>query len=342
MTVTLLDPRTDAEPAAWAEFARRLRLPPMWDFALLRLEAWLSGNRPLLALAWRGDEIVAAVTAVVCTRRGTRRYAPKRALGPLWAEVRVSWLSGAPACVFDPGLTTTERREILRSTEIALRRNLGPGFLGVVYRSVDPTVKSLVDGRGRLTRPIEATAVLPNSWPDVEGWLASLSKERRKSIKRYARVIDQDPALRVERGPAREDLDPSELAALLNGHNERLGVPAFAHRTKMAAAYLGALVRRQDVHTLTYRDARGRLLAFNTFLDHPETPVLHHWAARPVSDGGRYNLYFDCYFRGVRHMIEHGRAELSAGRGLSAVKASLGFELRPMSLVVVPRLVIHR
>jgi hypothetical protein len=342
MTVCLLDPRTDAEPAAWREFTRRLRLPPMWDFSLLRLEAWLAGNRPLLALAWRDGEIVAAVTAVVCRHRGTRRYAPARAIGPLWAEVRVSWLSGAPAYAFAPDLDLAARREFLRTAETALRRALGPGFLGVVYRTVAPADLPLVAGRGRITRPIEATAVLPNAWPDVDGWLASLGKERRRSIRRYARVIDRDPAVCVERGPAREDLEPSELAALLNDHNDRLGVPAFAHRTKMAAAYLGALVRRPDVHTLTYRDTGGRLLAFNTFLDHPETPVLHFWAARPVSDGGRYNLYFDCYLRGVRHMIDHGRAELAAGRGLLAVKASLGFQLRPVSLVVVPRPVLGR
>jgi hypothetical protein len=201
---------------------------------------------------------------------------------------------------------------------------------------------SLVAGRGRVTRSIEANAVLPNRWPDVDGWLASLHRERRKSIRRYARLIERDPTLVVEHGPGRTDVEPAELTALLNAHNERLGVPAFSHRTKMATAYLGALVARPDVHTLTYRDLDGRLLAFNTLIDHPRTAVLHHWATLPITDGGRYNLYFDCYLRGVRHLVEHERPELSAGRGLSTLKTSLGFELREMSLVAVPAPVIPR
>jgi hypothetical protein len=208
---------------------------------------------------------------------------------------------------------------------------------------VEPAVVPAVEGTGRLVRQTLATTLLRNRWSDVDGWLASLGRERRQGIRRYARKIEQDTALDVRSGAGRTDLDPHELADLLTLHQSRLGTPRFDHRTPIAGAYLDAFVRRADVHTLTYRDAAdNRLLAFNTLVDHPETPVLHHWAARPVSDGGRYNLYFDCYLRCVRHMVEHGRPGLSAGRGLLEIKTSLGFEPRDLYAVVAPRPVLGR
>jgi hypothetical protein len=337
ITAEVVDPRTEPEPDGWPGFTRRRALLPVWTFELLRREAWLTRNPPVLVVVRDGGEIVAAVTAMVC-RPGRRRFAASRPPGPHWADAYVPVFGGHPAVVFADGLDVPGRRTAVRVAERALARRLGAGLLGMVYRVVEPDVLPAVSGRGRLVRATLPTTVLRNRWPDVDGWLASLGRERRQGIRRYARKIERDPSLEVRSGPGRADLDPHELAGLLTAHQVRLGTPRFDHRTPVAGAYLAELVRRPDVHTLTYRDAAdGRLLAFNTLVDHPETPVLHFWAARPVSDGGRYNLYFDCYLRCVRHMVEHGRPALTAGRGLLEVKASLGFEPQPRYAVVAPR-----
>ncbi|MFC7617127.1 GNAT family N-acetyltransferase [Actinokineospora soli] len=182
----------------------------------------------------------------------------------------------------------------------------------------------------------DPTAVLRNEWPTEDGWLAGLSRERRTAIRRYARKIAADPTLEVREGWGRTDVDPHELAALINRHRARLGIPRTDRRTGVAGAFLAEFVRRDDVRLLTYRAADGALLAANTLLDHPSSTVLQHWAARSPAEGGRHNLYFDCYLRCVRHLVSAGREELTSGRGLMAVKASLGFRARELHTVAVP------
>jgi hypothetical protein len=302
----------------------------------------------VLTIVRDAGEIVAAAVTMVCRSWWEVRYAERptvhtRRLRPRWADAYLPALGGHPAVVFASELAVDDRRAALRSVERALSRYLGIGLLGVVYRVVESAVLPVVTGPGRLVRPTLATTVLRNRWSDVDGWLASLGRERRQGLRRYARKFERDRSLAVEFGAGRTDVDAPELATLLAAHQRRLGTPAFDHRTPLAGAYLDAFVRRPDVYTLTYRDAgTGRLLGFNTLIDHPRSPVLHHWAALPVNEGGRYNLYFDCYLRCVRHMIEQQREELFAGRGLLDVKTSLGFVPEPRYAIVAPRPVIGR
>jgi hypothetical protein len=53
--IEVLDPRTAAEPAGWQGFSCRAALPPVWDFELLRREAWLTKNPPVLAVLRRPE-----------------------------------------------------------------------------------------------------------------------------------------------------------------------------------------------------------------------------------------------------------------------------------------------
>jgi hypothetical protein len=251
-------------------------------------------------------------------------------------------LSGYPAFRFDAGLDLPARRAAVRAIERELARYLGFGLLGVLYRPIDEVLIPVLEGRGRLVRHIDSTAVLRNRWSTVDDWLATLGHGRRKSLRKAARRIEADPTLEVRFGQGRDDLDPYELATLLARHRKRLGISILDRRTPMSGAYLNAYLRRPDVHTLTYRDADGRLLAFSTMIDHPVSPMLQLWAMLPIDEGGRGNLYFDCYFRGIRHMIDNGRAELFAGRGLQDVKGTLGFAKHPLASVAVPRPLIGR
>jgi len=340
------DPRVDPVPAGWAEFSRAARLHPVWDYELMGLEAWGARNPQLLVVAAEGDELVAGLSVLVCRPRLSPRFAPapgRRPLRPFWAEVYQPWLSGYPGIVFAPGFPDADRATLVRAFERQLRRHLGPGLLGVLYRAIDEDFATRAAGRGRLVRQAEPTAVLENRFASEEDWIKSLPAARRSGLRRRRRRIAEDPTLVVRGGPGRDDVDGAEIAALIKAHRERYGKLKLDTRTIPSAGFLHRFVRRPDVHTLTYRDTEGRLLAVNTLLDHPDSPSLQHWAALPLDERGRSSgLYFDSYVRAVRFMTQRGAKELSAGRGMSELKQELGFRSRTLYAAAVPRPVLGR
>lgn len=353
--VEVLDPRSAAEPEGWRGFLRRSRLWPVWEFDVLRREAWLAKNPPVLAVIRRGGEIAGALTVMVCRSWRAKDFAPLAVPGgrfrPRWAEAYLWQLSGYPACVLDERLADTERRQAIRRFEQALCAHLGPGLLGVVYRAMNPELLPALEGRGRVSREIDPAAVLLNTYSTPADWERGLDEESREIL----RGLRADDDLRTEAASGRTDLDGHELAVLLNAHRARQDDRAWAGgqrsrfgglhmdtRSPIAPAYLDALVRRPDVVTRTYRDRAGRLLGFSTLFDAEDGCVLHQWAALPSAGGGRKGLYVDCYARGVEHMIAHGRPELTAGRAMLANKAALGFGERALVSVAVPRPVLGR
>jgi uncharacterized protein len=340
------DPRVDPAPAGWAEFSRAARLHPVWDYGLMGLEAWGARNPQQLAVATDGGEVVAGLVVLVCRPRLAPRFAPapgRRSLRPFWAEVYQPWLSGYPGIVFAPGFPAADRGVLVRQFERALRRHLGAGLLGVLYRAIDEEFAGHTTGRGRLVRAAEPTAVLENRFASEEDWFKTLPSARRANLRRRHRRIAEDPGLVVRGGPGRDDVDGAEVAALIKAHRERYGKLPLDTRTIPSAGFLHRFVRRPDVHTLTYAGADGRLLAVNTLLDHPDSPSLQHWAALPLNERGRSSgLYFDSYVRAVRFMTQRGAKELSAGRGMGEIKQELGFLPRKLYAAAAPRPVLGR
>ena len=345
--VDVHDPRVDPAPDGWAAFRARV-LPPVWDYELLRREAWFAKNPPVLAVVRRGERIAGALTVMVCRGWRATGFGPlsRGRFRPCWAEVYLPLLSGYPACVFDDVLDVAGRRVAIRDFERALRAYLGAGLLGVIYRAMNAELVPALAGRGRIIREIDPSAVLCNDYSTVDDWERTLAPEVRWRLR-----ADVEP----EAAFGRTDLDPRELATMLNAHRARQDARAWAGgqrsrigglrldtRSPVAPAYLDALVRRPDVLTRTYRDETGRLLGFNTMIDHPDGCAVHHWAALPSAAGGRKGLYVDCYARCVAHMIAQGRPELTAGRAMLAEKAALGFGTRPLYSVAVPRPVLGR
>ncbi|GAA4545425.1 GNAT family N-acetyltransferase [Amycolatopsis samaneae] len=341
------DPRVDPAPARWPEFCRDARLHPVWDYELMGVEAWGARNPQLLVVAAEGDALVAAMSVLVCRPRLAPRFAPRpgrRSLRPVWAEVYQPWLSGYPGIVFAPGFPAADRAALTRAFERQLGRRLGPGLLGVLYRAIGEDFAEQVGGRGRVIRRAEPTAVLENlRFESEEDWIGTLPARRRSGLRRRRRRIAEDPGLVVRGGPGRDDVDGAEVAALIRAHRDRYGKLKLDTRTMPSAGFLHRFVRRPDVHTLTYRDTEGRLLAVNTLLDHPDSLSLQHWAALPLDERGRgAGLYFDSYVRAVRLLAQRGAKELSAGRGMSELKQELGFQPRPLYAAAAPRPVLGR
>ncbi|SFB27806.1 hypothetical protein SAMN05216266_107196 [Amycolatopsis marina] len=348
--VAVFDPRVDPEPAGWRDFQRRWRLHAVWDYELIRLEAWTARNPPVLIVVSDAGKVVAGLSVLVCRPWRKPRYAsaPKqhsrwpRIRGPVWAEVYQPWLSGFPGVVFDPGLDPAARGDVARLAERELARCLGAGLLGVLYRALDQELAGIVAGRGRLTREVDSVAVLANDFSSPDDWLSLLSKSRRASLRRQHRELESASDLLVRGGAARDDLDGAEIARLINRHRAERGKAPLDTRSPLSGAYFERFLRRPDVHTLTYHDDEGQLLAVNTMLDHPDSVIKQHWAALPEAEGGRKHLFFDSYQRAVRHLVRRGAAELSAGRRPHEVKRSLGFRTRPIFGVAVPRPVVGR
>jgi hypothetical protein len=328
-TVDVLDPATDPEPPDWAGFVAVQQLHAPWDYGLLAVEAAAGPNPVLLALVRQDGVLVAAVAALVARRGRVAR----------WVEVMNQWVSGEPGWVFAGGLDLLARKEILRTVEGALCRRAGWTCLGVVYWNLAPADVPLVAGFGRYVRPGVGTAVLDNTFASTDEWLGGLTRNRRSSLRRLRRRLAEDPNLVVRFETARSDLDGAELARLVHGQREKFGRLRFNSRNPVTAEYLSALVARPDVRTLTYHDADGTLLAFNNVLEHPVLLMSQHYAAVPVEQGGRAHVYFDLHVRLVAHLIESGAKSLSLGRGMADVKERLGFEIRPLHVAVVPRMV---
>ncbi|GAA1217844.1 GNAT family N-acetyltransferase [Prauserella alba] len=339
----ICDPRVDPPPGGWAEFADAARPHAVWDPDLLRVEGWLARNPPLLVTVHDTGGIVAALSALVCRPTRSPSYAPRRfRRGPMWVEVSQPWLSGLPGIVWRPGVSGDRLHAAVRSAERVLAQHLGAGLTGVFYRGVGSDLLPELAGRGRIHRRTDSSAVLDNTFADVDEWLASLSKSRRGGLRRHHRRAESDPALVIRGGPGRTDLDAATVAELLNNHRARFAARSGDTRSPITAPYVEAFVRRPDVHTLTYHDTDGRLLALNTLLDHRDVVVKQHWAALPREHGGRSGLYFDAYVRAVRWCIAHRRPRISSGRGKLDVKASLGFTPRVVHGVIAPRPVMGR
>lgn len=352
MEIEICDPRVDPEPAGWRRFVKAAGLLPVWDHRLLGIEAWLARNPSLLATVRDGEGIAGAFVAMVCRSVRERAYArpptrSDRGITPRWVEVYLPSLSGYPACVFLRRVTDERRRSAVRAFERAVAARLGPGLLGVVYRAMDPELGPVLGGRGRPAREIDPGTVL--SGVDSEArWRDRLDPAVRERLDRVA----DDDTLRADTAAGRTDLDPIQLAALLNAHRARQDARAWREgqrsrfgglrldtRSRVAPAYLATLLARPDVLTTAYRERDGALAGFSVLLDHPDGAALQHFAARPDARPG---LWLDACARAVRHVAENDRPALTAGRTLLDRKAALGFGTRPLVSVAVPRPLLGR
>jgi hypothetical protein len=343
LSVDILDPRVDPEPADYAVFRRAAGLFVPWDYRLTGIESWSARNPLVLALVRVDGVLCAAFSAMIC-RQGRDRPAPGAVGGPArwaprWVEVTQPWLSGVPGWVFAEHLDPTAQRDVVRAFERAACRYVGPGCLGLIYQSVRPDRMAQVNGFGRYARAGIPDSAMDNTFGSTQDWLATLGRKRRSQLRGQLRRIAEDNDLVTEAAPARTDLDGDELASLLHRHRERRGRFHFDGRSPASGPYLTALIASPEVHTLTHRDRSGRLLAFFTGLLGPRSLIGQHWAIRDRDDGGRPDLYFGIYQHAIELMIAGGYPALSMGRGLPELKERLGFAPRPISLVAVPRLV---
>ncbi|MEV0592162.1 GNAT family N-acetyltransferase [Nonomuraea cavernae] len=339
MELSVLDPCRDPEPPGWEDFRETEGLTAIWSYDVLAASSEGSWERPLLTVFRDDERIVGAVGAVyVGLRRPRADRPPRPRREPILLDVRLPGHSNRPTWHFGADVPDGTRRDLLRRFERAARRHLGLGLAGVLYRMVDEPRLSLVARRGSITRDSPGTTFLRLNWSTTEGWISSLRKKRRASLRQQIAAIAQADDLDVREGRQRRDLDPVELAELNRLHTDRLAT-RFDPRHPLPPAYFDSLLRRDDVTFISYH-SEERLLAFGIVYEHPSSPVSGPWAALRPEEGGRRDLYFDVQARIVRRAIAAGAKQVYFGRGRVEIKKTLGFEYVPMKLVAVPRWVM--
>jgi len=335
MSVELHDPLHDPEPEGWDEFVARQGLTASWAYPALRAASAPSRTPVVLGVFRERGRILGAVGGVYMgMRRHTSLKPPRRGREPIVLDMRLPGEGDDVSWHFGEDVARTEHAALLREFEREVRRWLGLGLAAVVYRQLTPGRSDDVARRGALVRDTVGTARLAVRWGDAAGWLASLGGSRRRNLRRRAKLIDGELSVVVRRG--RTDVDPAELAGLAAGQQRRLQRGP-GGRAPLSPGYFAELAGRDDVSFLTYADENGRVLAFSTMLHQPERLNLGLWGSVPVEEGGRGHLYYDHYLRAVRHAVEQGAKELTAGRGRLDVKTELGFQVVPMRVAVVPR-----
>lgn len=330
----VLDPRYDLEPACWGQLRSSGALRADWSWPVLRAQAWCSRSPLLITILRAGGEPL-GVFCASWAGLPVRRHAFVPAGRARWAGVLHVRSPGTAAVPGWWAAPTVPARDLFRCYTKGMRRELGIGMRGVLWRHLsEPDLRAL-PGRLRLVRPTEPLALIPTGdWENPDEWLATLSRNRRKNLRKISRLISADPSVEVTVGPA-ADLDPVEVAALLR-HNERK-YSGLLGSLPQHAGYLAALFGQPDVITIRYRDrACGTLLAVVSILDHPTRPVTRHWSALPVEDGGRPQLYFHYYVVAVTWAMCTGRPALVVGKGKPELKQTLGARLLPQVAAAVP------
>lgn len=340
VSVELLDPRHDPEPADYAAFLTTEGLMPCWSYDLLGMASWNSWWPYQLGLVRVDSQLAMVISAA--TRMPLRgRYAPARGgPPPRLLDIRLPFNGYLRSWRVTKDLPPADHPALFAAFERAALRRSGPLCLGLVYRQAgDEDLAALRNPRRRLrryTRKVAGTMVMDVTWNGVDGWLRTLRKSRRQDVARQSRRLAEDPDLLAQFGYGRDDVDPVAAAHLLDVHHRRYyGRLAYPQPTP---TYLDRFVHRPDVGILTYSDRAGRLLGYGTLMHLGKTDaIIGQWAALRPDEGGRRHLYFDMFHRLLSQIITDGRTTANAGRGLREMKADLGFTERPMYTVVAPR-----
>jgi hypothetical protein len=331
----VLDPRYDAEPAYWRELRERAGLRADWSWEVLTTQAWCTRTPLLIAVLRDAGQVTGVVSAdwagVPVRRNGFVPIGRGPLLGGL--HVRAPGTGSVPGWWSAGELPTAE---LLHRYLHGMRRAIGLGCRGAVVRQLTADDAARLAGRPRLVRPTEQLARLPMAgWRTREDWIAALTRNRRKNLRKIFRRIDADPAIEVTVEPG-SNIDPVAVAAVLR-HNEGKYRGWLLAPLPQSTGYLAALLRQPDVFVGCYRDSHsGRLLAVVTILDHPQWPVARHWSSVPVDRPDRPNLYLHNYGLLVSWALRNDKQGLLIGRGKPELKLTLGAELVPQFAAALP------
>lgn len=329
----------DESQPGWDEFVRTQGLVALWDHDLLKLMRHSPSpfSPTLLASVRHGDEIVGIF---IGSYRGIRPQSAPGRFGPVLVDMRQPGQGHEPSWHLRDDLSAGQRRSVVRAFERGLLDHFGRTRLaGVSYRNVTDDTLAEVGRVGAVVRVAHGAGTIMALPDTYDGYLAKLSKKRRKSLRRLAPRIEEQ--CRIEFGTKRTDLDPQRVADLLSGMVDRYAPLTVDPRPVVPAEYFAALMDREDVATISYHHD-DVLVAVGTFMRHPQHPWGAYWGMVHPKDGGVPHLYFDHFMRYARYAIDEGAVTLSSGRGFVEEKQSVGFDVTPLWFTGVVRPCVGR
>lgn len=309
------------------------------DHAYLRAveQAALPGFTMRALVVTYGERLLAAAPAFV-TRypldtmmegTGARVIAGLRRGLPALLAPRLACL-GSPCTEtagvrFARGLDTTTRCAAAASL-VARLAMLGAeedcALLGAKDLAADtaPEMVGALGAAGYLVTSGQPIAVLPIDFPDVEAYLASLSRATRRGLRRKLRSAD---AVRIERRTNIDDI-VGRVHALYRATLDR-AVHRFEELTPAYfTAVLAAMPGRAHV-TLYY--VGDELLAANLLVADAGILLDKYWC---MADAGRvHGLYHLSWIENIRHCLQAGLTRYQAGQANANAKLSLGCRLEP-------------
>jgi hypothetical protein len=325
LTATVVDPLTGPPPSGWDQFVAAQRLPPGWYADLITAMDWCATAPSSMALVH--DRAGAPVAAFHARHLGPGR--PWRFSTPGRAPV-----AGLTACVTPPpandagiafaaGTDGHDRREAVRVFERAVRRRarlVRPARPLIGYRGLyEDDLRAVPTGR-RITFRLSPQMALTNEWPDVTSYLRSLTKKFRYQVRKVRETVDADRTLRVDPDGAVDPVEACWLAEVVRRRYASRWLPS----PPLPTCYFARMARLPGTRLVTYRDGRGRLLAYLALYDDGRDLAMVCWGSRATADGRRTDVYFDQYLRLVDLMIGSGRQRLLMGRGMEQIKGRYG------------------
>jgi hypothetical protein len=338
LTVELSNPPCD-EPLGWDDFVLAGNLHPTWRWSVVRASA---GGRTGGAVVGVLRDAGRTVGLFHARLRGLGRVSPLLAA----ADVCNPSSNSLPGLVLSGGVPPTLQPSTptdlgllaaaVDAVESSLRNAFGRRIQAIAHRNVYADALGTLVQRSSIVGRGAPVALFRNRFTDYDSYLASLSKNRRKSQRRLVRQIDSDPDITTYFGPMPADADLASfnrLADETTRRNEsRLWPPPaaaqFSHGQRVAMANVpGALAA-------SYRTAEGRLVGFGLCFDHPRIVQTGPWGAVDPKLGGPRELWFHVNARMLRWTIEAGREGLIGGKGRIELKQELGFEAVPQWVVL--------
>lgn len=331
MTIHLhtLDEET---PPGWDAFLTREELHAAWDWTIMRAMRAGQLERSVVAVLRVQGEIEGIVTGRL---NGPRRGGPWLC-GVL--DVDSLCTSFLPGYTFSAGWTAERQGTALDDVEAALAERYGRRLLGVCYRQVSAQDLPHVASGASVVRPGRPIAVFDNTFADSGEYLASLSKQRRKGVRRFMRDVEArgvDFSF-TETGGDRVEVDVVDACALQASVVERNHSARWLRKRFLGREYARALLTSPGVARMTYHDPRGQLTAYSLIWRHSRRPAGACWGMRAVDEGGVKNLWFHHLAAQALWCVNTGREQFLSGQGTLDLKREFGFVGVPQWAVLKP------
>ena len=315
------------------DYFRVLEKSALAGFSFAYIDVLESGSRRLLAPVFWGDlDLCIGVEGVVAKfLKGLRRLSPRLLMfrtlfvgSPFGEHGQIGW--AGPAC-------EAPERYVSALLEACEQLSQEQELSFLLFKDFEPaamkTLASLEDRRF-IRGESFPNIVLPLDYPSMEAYVASLSANTRKELRRKVRKAEQQSTWRVELRHSVEDILDDVYALYLQTYDA--GTVHFEKLTPDYFRQVGRLQAEQARFFLFY--AGERLVCFNLCFQQGTT-LVDKFIGMDYAVARNLNLYFYtwhhnvqwCLAQGIRS-YQVGQTDYEAKRQLGGRKSPLGYYAR--------------